>query len=559
MADDQWPPAPFDVAAARFHELDAWYAGNTSELQKIYQHRAPQVTHTRDGVPHSGGVVGSLSKFFWGRPVVAEEARTTLHLPLAADLCTLSADLLFGEAPQVAFQKPDTEPTKDADKADAPKGKWKHPHQDRLDLLIASDEAHAQFLLGGEYAAALGGTYYVVAWDADVEDHVFPKAYAADVVVPKFRHGRLIGARLWSEYRDGNVVFRLIEEHEPGAIHYTLFKGGEKTLGKPVPVQERPETAYLANLRTPADLTVDAAQWKETVSIGTGSQRLAVTYQRNAMPVPDWRTAGELADLGRADLDGIQDLLDKADQIGSSLIRDFEIGEGRITVPESWLESMERGEGSKFDLHRQVYVGVKALGAATESIKDQAFATQFLIRIQEHIDGFDWVKEQIASRLGYSPTHLGLKDAAGMRTATEVSADLTDSERTRDKKAIHARPAIAKWARVALEIDAAVFGGKTLTIDELPVVSFAPVSQADPEKSARVAQLWDASGSASRRERVRFIHPDWDDDDIDAEVALIEDERTLPPVLDPTSFTADPRTPTGERPKPQQQEEDQQP
>lgn len=558
MAGDQWPPEPFDVAAFRFRELDAWYSGDTATLQEIYQHRAPQpATHTVGGQPYRGGIVGSLSKLFWGQPVAADEQRTKMHLPLAADLAALSAGLLFGEAPQVRFVKPADEAqakpadSGDGEQDDAPKAKkWRHPLQDRLDLLVASDEAHAEFLMGAEYAAALGGTYFSVAWDADVEEHVFPKAYAADCVIPEFRLGRLVGAKLWSEYRDGSAVFRLIEHQQPGQISYTLHKGDEKTLGKPVPVESRPETAYLANLRSQADMLVPAEKWSETITIATGSKRLAVTYMKNAAPVPDWRKLGVLASLGRSDLDGIQDLLDKADQIGSSLIRDFEIGEGRITVPESWLEEMQRGEGSKFDLHRQVYVGVKALGGMTEGVKDQAFATQFNIRVDEHITGFDWIKEQIASRLGYSPTHLGLKDAQGMKTASEVNADLSDSERTRDTKATYARPAIAKWARVALEIDSQVFGGKRLTLDELPMVKFAPVSQADPEKNARIAQLLDAASAAPRREIVRVaIGQDMDEDDLDEAVELIDKERAVPPAPDPANFTDDPTTGNGERPK----------
>src|SRR5690606_29226360 len=102
-------------------------------------------------------------------------------------------------APQVLFRKPDDAQTE---------GKWTHPAQSRLDALTGDDEAHAEFILAGEYAAALGGSFLTVAWDADVADHVFPKAYAADTAIPTFRHGRLAGVKLWTEYRDGSEVFR---------------------------------------------------------------------------------------------------------------------------------------------------------------------------------------------------------------------------------------------------------------------------------------------------------------------------------------------------------------
>lgn len=531
MASETWPPAPFDLAAQRYRELDAWYTGDTETLREIYSGQTGRATHVVGGRTYRGGVVGTLSKWFWGQPVNETEERSRMHLPLASDLCALSADLLFGESPQVVFRKPED--------AQAPKGqKWRHPAQDRLDKLIASDEAHAELLMGGEYAAALGGMYLAAAWDTDVADHVFPKAYAADCAIPEFRYGRLVGVTLWSEYWDGSTVYRLLEKHTPGAIAYTLHKGSDRVLGKPVPVQERPETAHLANLRTVSDLAVPEGQFSETITVGTGSPRLAVAYMKNAAPVRDWRKKGDLAYVGRADLDGVQDLLDKADQIGSSLMRDFENGLGRITVPESWLEQGDRGEGSTFDLDRQVYVGIRALGRADASISDQAIINQFEIRVEEHRDGFDWVKEQLASNLGYSPTHLGLKQAEGTRTATEVAADLSDSERTRDKKAIYAKAALAKWAQVALEIDKVVFGVRDTpaSIDELPDVLFAPVSQSDPEKNARVAREMDMGRSGSTQERVRVLNPSWDQEDVDEEVARIHAEYGIGAAPDPANF-----------------------
>jgi len=531
MASETWPPAPFDIAAHRYRELDAWYTGDTETLLEIYSGKTGAATHAVGGRAYRGGVVGTLSKWFWGQPVDQTEQRSRMHLPLAADLCALSADLLFSEAPQVVFRKPE-----DAEVSQG--AKWRHSAQDRLDKMIASDEAHAELLMGGEYAAALGGMYLAAAWDTEVADHVFPKAYAADCAIPEFRYGRLVGVTLWSEYRDGDTVFRLLERHRPGVIEYTLHRGRDRVLGKPVPVQDRPETAHLASLRTVSDLAVPEGEFSETITVATGSPRLAVAYMKNAAPVRDWRKNGDLAHVGRSDLDGIQDLLDKADQIGSSLMRDFENGEGRITIPESWLEQGERGEGGKFDLHRQVYVGIRALGRADASISDQAIINQFDIRVEEHREGFDWVKEQIASALGYSPTHLGLKDVAGTRTATEIAADLSDSERTRDKKAIYAKSALARWAQSALEIDKAVFGvaSTPATIDDLPDVLFAPVSQSDPEKNARVAQLLDMGRSASTRERVRVMHSDWDEEDIDEEVARIHAEYGIGAAPDPANF-----------------------
>lgn len=533
MADaSTWPPAPWDTAFARFRELDAWYSGNAAVLTEIYSGQtaaAAVPTHTVAGRKYRGGVLGSLSKMFLGQPIVEDEKRMRMHLPLAADLCTLSADLLFGEAPQILFRKPDNVPLQEGDTR-ASRKRWVHPAQSRLDDISGSDEAHAELLLAGEYSAALGGSYLAVAWDADVHDHVFPKAYAADTAIPTFRHGRLAGVKLWSEYRDGNEVFRLVEQHKPGSIEYTLYRGTDRTLGQPVQIDSRQETEHYARMRTAADLDVREGELKETVAIGTGTNRLAVTYLKNASPVRDWRKLGELSSLGRSDLDGIQDVLDKVDFAWSSLMRDVENGQGRLIVPEDMLAlSGKPGEGANFDVYRQVFTPVSGtLGKAADGNGPMSIV-QFAIRVEEHMAVIEGLKKEIASALGYSEAHLGLDSVNGTRTATEIDADLSDSERTRDKKAMYAKGALARWSMAALEIDKTVFGGSELgDMKRMPAVEFAPVSQADPEKLARTAQLLDAARAASRKEIVRSIHPDWDEDDIDAEVELIQREIGIP-------------------------------
>lgn len=536
MSDaNAWPPAPFDIAFARFRELDAWWSGNAVILSEIYSGKSAdtQATHRVNGRQYKGGVLGSLSKMFLGSPIVEKEQRMRMHLPLAADLCTLSADLLFGEAPQVVFRKPEN--------ITGTKGqKWEHPAQARLDAILGSDEAHAELLLLGELSAALGGAYLTVAWDPEVSDHVFPKAFAADTAVPEFRHGRLVGVRLWTEYHDGNDVFRLVEHHKPGVIEYTLYRGTTKTLGKPVQIDTRTETAHYATMRTEADMVLTEDQTlPETVKIGTGAERLAVVYMKNAAPVRDWRKLGDLAYLGRSDLDGIQDVLDKFDFVWTSLMRDIEIGQGRLVVPEDMLDiSAKPGEGASFDIYRQVFTPISGTVGKSADGSGPMSVVQFAIRVDEHLRVLEALKKEIASALGYSESHLGIAGAQGMRTATEIDADLSDSERTRDKKALYAKGALAQWAIAALQIDSTVFGGDSVgDLTEPPTVEFTPVSQADVEKLARVAQMLDMARAASRKEIVRTIHPDWDEDALDEEVNLINREFG---VTDPTTFDGDP-------------------
>jgi hypothetical protein len=63
-----WPPEPFDIAFDRYRELDAWWSGDTKTLSDIYSGKTPETTHTVNGREYHGGIVGRLTKWWWGQP-----------------------------------------------------------------------------------------------------------------------------------------------------------------------------------------------------------------------------------------------------------------------------------------------------------------------------------------------------------------------------------------------------------------------------------------------------------------------------------------------------------
>lgn len=527
---DAFPPYPFDIAASRYTEHRAWWSGDMQTIKDIYQ-GGGVATHIYKGVAHRGGVIGGLSKMFWGQPVPAGEYRTQLHLPLPADVAQKSSTLLYGEMP--AIDLPDAE--------DRNKGA-----QDRLDVIMRSDQAHSQLLISGEYASALGGTYLAPVWDTQVADHVFPKAYRADVALPSFRHGQLVGVKLWTEYRteDGHAVFRLIEEHRPGLIRYTLHQGGDNNLGPAVPVTEIEDTKYLANLVSPVEYTRLAIDGQYTVNVATGVPEMAVSYYPNMMPQPDWEQFGPLASVGRSDFLGNEPVFDKVDQMWSSLFRDVDNGLGRLTMPESYLEQNGPGNGATVDINRQVYVGIKALGAAGDTLASQITQTQFDIRDETHLNIIDALERRVLRTIGLSPKEFGKSTPTGNKTATEVTDDRSESEATRDVKGIYARPAIARTARLCLAIDAIVFPGKGGGEFGNPTVTFAKISQEDPEKRARTLQYIDAARAASIEWKVRYNTEGTDltEAEIKEEIARVEAEQQAERLPDPmmTPFDENP-------------------
>src|SRR5690348_14958269 len=147
---------------------DAWWVGDTDALENAYG----KAVTVRPG-QMAGGIVGAVSRFFWGRPQVdLTQPRRKLHVPIATDICQASADLLWSEAPDISVEDEAT--------------------QARLDELI-DDQALQVFAEGAEVGAALGGHFLRVTWDDKlVPDRPFLTTVHADAALPTFRWGRLV-------------------------------------------------------------------------------------------------------------------------------------------------------------------------------------------------------------------------------------------------------------------------------------------------------------------------------------------------------------------------------
>lgn len=497
-----WLPQPWDFAYKAFAENEAWWIGDTAKLEQLYR-REEQATHHRRGTPMRGGVVGAASRMFWGRPVPAGENRTRIHVPAPADLATLASDLVFAEPPTVKLDEKNKQASA------------------RLDLIANSDDAHATFNQMGEQKSALGAAVLVTRWDTAVEDHAWLETVAADVVIPVFRSGRMVEVTMWTEYVDGNVYWRHLEHHAIGYIEHALYQGTAENLGRRVPLTERAETAGFAALVNAQSVIV------------TGIDRLTASYNPN-MPTAAWRKKGVLAHTGRSDFAQLHPLFDWLDETFSSWMRDLRQGAGKILVPEAVLDFGGIGKGASFDMGREVFAGLNMPGDPSKVAIDKV---QFDIRVEEHERTAFAIYREILRKAGFSPSAWGEYSGGSEMTATEVQDRKSASERTRDKKILRDRAAIARQSAVALELDGMLFPGKGGGRFDLPTVEFPDVSQESPEVLARTLSLLDAAGAISTEQKVRRANPDWEDSEVNAEVAAIRAERGTAP--DPATFDGD--------------------
>lgn len=499
-----WPPVELAPILDKYREYDAWMSNNTATLGSIYA----------KGASNRLGVVQRVRTWFLGAKASDQADNNTIHVSLAQEITRTSANLLYSEPATASVDGDDVEKV-----------------QERLDLIAGPD--FEQMMIGAaEVSSGLGGVFLRVSWDTTVRDHVFVSKVDPDMAWPEFRWGQLVAVTFWRTVATENTrIWRHLERHEVdaagvGVILHGLYEGTANDLGQLVPLADRPETEALAAI-------VDADAKVSTLTEGLGA-----VYAPNILPSSLWRRDPLGANLGRSDLEGIEQKLDALDELYSAWLRDIRLGKGRLIVGESMLQDLGAGNGTGFDLDKSIFTPVKASPSSMGDAKMALEKVQFEIRTDDFLKAIDHFRRIILAAAGYSPSTFGLTDDGSAMTATEVAARQQLSFTTRKRKVLGLKPAAERILSKALATDAAIFpaGGA----QALPVsVEFPDGVQDDPQAIANQNQLDYASQSASIEERVRKRNPDWDDIKVGEEVGRIRLENSLPALQDPGEFGTD--------------------
>lgn len=97
---------------------------------------------------------------------------------------------------------------------------------------------------------------------------------------------------------------------------------------------------------------------------------------------------------------------------------------------------------------------------------------------------------------------------------------------TRAKKARYWTPALERFLFALEELDRTIFGGPSYP--SRPRVSFPPSFAPTQLELAQTAQQLKAAEAASTETLVRLVHPEWDDDQVLAEVDRIKGDAPSP-------------------------------
>ncbi|MGW4411172.1 hypothetical protein ACWEJ6_44575 [Nonomuraea sp. NPDC004702] len=485
-----WPPPALAQITPKLAEWSAWYSGDPDALAGVY---GGQRTEDSTGffASERGGwrasVGKKLERWFWGTRPTNSQPRTKLHVPLASDIAATSANLLYGEMISITSEDKTT--------------------QARLETLIENSGLHSTLLESAEIAAGLSGVFQRVCWDKKLRpEGPWLASVHPDAAVPEFRWGHLVAVTFWRIVEDdGQKVLRHLERHEVGAIYHGLYEGDSDDLGHMIPLAEHEATAHLAEV-------VNAQG-----AVETRIPFLTASYIPNIRPNRIWRNIPAAAYLGRADIQGVEPMLDGLDEVYSSWRRDIRLAKARLIVPTAYLQSQGRGNGATFDLEQELYEGIEAMSEEGGML---IHPQQFLIRHEEHrATAADWL-EQAVRGAGYSVQTFGGEGDVAV-TATEVMARQERSFTTRAKKIGYNKRGVSDALVALLAIDA-VFFGSGVTPDR-PTLEWPDGVATDPKALAETLNLLAQAEAVSTEIKVRLLHPDWEDTEVQEEVDRIKE------------------------------------
>jgi A118 family predicted phage portal protein len=492
-----WPPLAVVDTWNEIAVHDAWYSGDTTKLASAYS--SANGYRTTSG-PSSPGVIEQVRRFFWGTSQSGTQTPYRLHIPLASDIATKSADLIFSEPPDIKVKDKTT--------------------QKRIEAIVKTG-INTTLLEAAEIAAALGGVYLKIDWDKSQFDEPIVSAVHPDCAWPKFSWGRMVSVIFCDTvHADATQVWRHLQEYGKGYIEHGLYIGTPESLGRQVPLTERSETEPFASLVDPQS------------RISTPENLMLAWYIPNMRPNRKRRGSPD----GRSDYQTVEPIFDALDEAWTSWMRDLRLGVARLIAPESYLQNLGAGKGASFNLNQEVWTGINSMPSLDKG-GSEITQSQFNIRVAEHSQTCLEITEIAIRTAGYSAQSFGLTSEVAA-TATEIQNRERQSFITRGKKIKYCEPPLYSLIEALLIVDNEIYRNKNNS-DEL-VIKFGDSVQEDALKTSQTIAALHAAQAISIETGVRMGDPQMEDADVLIEVQKIKEETgvlvTDPLALNGQSF-----------------------
>ena len=465
-----------------YAESSAWYSGDPNRLALFYGSiLAPPQYIAGDFFSESYYNTIAPRQKFWQKQVY-EERRTTLHVPIAGDIASMSANMLFAEPAKFTVSNTQT--------------------QQRLNEIMQKSNVQDVLLQAAEIASAFGGVFLKVNWDSTFVNYPILSIAQPDQAIANFQWGILKDVTFWKVVREEktkkfDIHYRLLEHHTRGMIEYGLYRGSDTDLGDRIGLTAIPETANLPEF------------------VETGIDDILVRYIPNMKPNRKHRGSP----YGQSDFSNLYGLMDALDETYSSWMRDVRIGKGRIFVPESFVQKLPNGEFA-YDMDKEVFqtFDIDPLSAKEVGIKN----VQFEIRTQQHMDTCLELLNRIISSAGYSPQSFGLSIKGSVESGTALNIRERRSFITQSKKRAYWKSPIEDMMYLMLLVDQINLGTRIQA--EKPTVEFGDSMIPDLAQMANAVETLARAQAVSIESKVRLSRPELSDEQVMIEVQKIKEE-----------------------------------
>ena len=448
----------------------------------------------------------SRSGAFWNRRSV----KCRIHVPLAADIAGTSANLLFSSEPTY---------TVSLDGKEEESG----PAQKRLEEILARNSIGNKLNEAAETCAALGDVYMKIRWNRNAP-YPLLDVVQPDQAWPEYLFGELRCVHFFTDIArdpEKDQVIRAYECYEPGRIIMKLYEGTSSVLGEEREESDLESLGYQAEIKVPAE-------------------ELLAVHIANIRPNRQYRSSM----LGRSDYDGLRDLFEALDEAMTSWMRDIRLAKARLIVPAEYLRRrparMEEGLASQgkweFDADVETYV---AMDINTDTAGIGITPSQFSIRAQEHLMTCTELVRYILQTAGYSPNTFGF-NVEGLASGTALSIRERKSAGTKNKKLTYWQAPLDRILTAMVRLDHALYPDAGSSPMASVNVSFADSMGADVSTLAATVQMLTQAGAISNLVKVRMIHPDWAEDQVQEEVQRLNDDVMQSLMLAQLSKTGQP-------------------
>lgn len=489
----EWPPEDYRSWYNKIIEWSTWYSGEPQQLLNLYssQQFFPDTEWGR----------------FWAR-IESEERANAVHLPAAGDVASTSAHLLFSEAPNFLYD-------------------LKAPGGDRIETFIKENGLLNILLEAAEMAAAMSGVFLKLDIEPELVKIPILSIITPLQAIPYFWRGRLwevLFFRIVKEGFGGETIWRLFElrsrENDALSIQYKLYKGSRDRVGREVDMRSIDETA---------DLGLEDVRYNMP---GLGCVYIPNMRPNRVLPG---------SSLGMSDFSGgVITLMDSLDFAWSSWMRDIELGMAQIIVDEELLERPEGGlitqdtpsARARFNKFQRAFIKLSMTPwrIGGEGGIKPIEQVQFDIRVDEHLKTCESLYFQIVSQCGYSPQTFGVVEY-GRQTDSGTALRIRERKSllTREKKSRYWQPALwdLLWQMQLLDVVSGL--SPSYTPQEVDVELQDSVITDEREQSETLRNL-DQARAISTYQKVKLLHPDWDEEDVEAEVKRILDDQGAGPM-----------------------------